>query len=369
MFTLILTCAGHSTRAKEDKILFNLNGKTVMENALIPFLTDNRVDRVVVTSSKADFDAVKDILSAYAEKPITLILGGGTRHESVSKALSLVETDYVIIHDGARPYVDKDIIDASMDAALEYGSGVAAINSRDTIASANDHRIVDIKGKEYLYLIQTPQSFNTAKLKSAFRQANKVYPDESSLWLDFIGQPALSQGKAKNIKLTFPEDLRPAYKTGIGFDCHRLAENRPLILGGVKIEYCKGLLGHSDADALLHAVSDAVLSALALPDIGQRFPDTDKKYKNADSATLLKDVLKELPAHGFKISNVSAVVMAEEPKLNPYREQITNSLSKLLSLSPSDVGLSFTTTEKLGFVGREEGIAAYATVLLCAVDD
>ena len=364
MFTLILTCAGRSARAGEDKILFNLNGKTVMENALIPFLSDKRIDRVIVTSSKNDFDAIAKILENYTQKPVTLILGGGTRHESVSKALSLVETDYVIIHDGARPYVDKDIIDASVDSALEYGSGVSAINSRDTVASAKDNRIVDIKGKEYLYLIQTPQSFNTAKLKNAFRHANKVYPDESSIWLDFVGQPALSQGKPKNIKLTFHEDLKQPYRTGIGFDCHRLAPDRPLILGGVKIPYDKGLVGHSDADVLLHAVIDAILSSLALPDIGQRFPDTDKKYKNADSALLLKDVLKELPAHGYELLNVSVAVMAEKPKLNPYAEQIRENVSGLLSLSPSAVGLSFTTTEKLGFAGREEGIGAYATAVI-----
>ena len=158
--------------------------------------------------------------------------------------------------------------------------------------------------------------------------------------------------------------MTPAYKTGLGFDVHAFKENRKLIIGGVDIPYEKGLLGHSDADVLLHAVSDALLGALALGDIGQHFPDTDEKYKNADSKVLLKEVYKLIRKKGFVLGNLDAIVAAQRPKLSPYIPEMRKVIAGLLESGIEEISVKATTTEKLGFIGREDGIAAFATVLI-----
>ncbi|MBR2617229.1 MAG: 2-C-methyl-D-erythritol 2,4-cyclodiphosphate synthase [Clostridia bacterium] len=174
------------------------------------------------------------------------------------------------------------------------------------------------------------------------------------------------KGEEENKKLTYPQDFCFAQngRVGVGYDTHRLVENRKLILGGVEIPHTKGLLGHSDADALCHAIMDALLSAAALPDIGHLFPDTDPKYEGANSANLLSEVVRLVEEKGFRAVNVSAVICAQKPKLAPYLDKIIHNLAKLIHISTSHVGITCTTTEGLGFIGREEGIACHATVLL-----
>ncbi|MBQ1268867.1 MAG: 2-C-methyl-D-erythritol 2,4-cyclodiphosphate synthase [Clostridia bacterium] len=173
-------------------------------------------------------------------------------------------------------------------------------------------------------------------------------------------------GEYENKKLTYKTDFdhEELSRTGIGYDTHQLVEGRKLILGGVEIPHEKGLLGHSDADVLIHAVMDALLTAAGLPDIGHLFPDTDPKYKDIASTLLLSRVMEKIEDEGYKVVNVSAVIMAEKPKLAPYLDKIIHNLSQIIHISTSAVGISCTTTEKLGFVGREEGIASCATVLL-----
>jgi 2-C-methyl-D-erythritol 2,4-cyclodiphosphate synthase len=156
------------------------------------------------------------------------------------------------------------------------------------------------------------------------------------------------------------------FRIGIGFDVHRLAEGRKCIIGGVEIPHSKGLLGHSDADVLTHAICDALLGAAGLGDIGTYFPDTDKKFKDIDSQILLKQVKEEISKLGFKIANIDSIVMAEKPKINPHREAMKKALSKTLGIEESQIGIKATTTEKLGFTGREEGIAAQAVVIVCS---
>ena len=158
--------------------------------------------------------------------------------------------------------------------------------------------------------------------------------------------------------------MKPLYKTGLGFDVHAFADNRKLIIGGVEIPYEKGLLGHSDADVLLHAVSDALLGALSLGDIGQHFPDTDEKYKNADSKVLLKEVYKLIREMGFMLGNLDSIVAAQRPKISPYIPEMRNVIAGLLESDIEAISVKATTTEKLGFIGREDGIAAFATVLI-----
>lgn len=362
MFTLIIAAAGSSARAGVNKIFAELNGRTVLERAVIPFLQFKEITEIIVTLPKGQIADGEKILKPLF-KNVLITEGGNSRYLSVKNALSLVKTPYVIVHDGARPFVTKKIIEDNLSIALKFGSAVTAIPSVDTVAFGEETE-EKIIGKTGVKNIQTPETFLTEELKQAYALSSEEFTDESGLYLKYIKPPHFSSGDIKNKKITYKEDLTPDYLTGCGFDCHKLAEGRKFILGGIEIDHPKGLLGHSDADVLCHALSDAILSALGLPDIGRRFPDDDPKFLNANSILLLNDAFCEVKKRNYSITNVSAVVMAEKPKLNPYADRIKEKLSAVLDTPKEYIGLTFTTLEGLGFIGREEGVAASATVIL-----
>ncbi len=364
MISLVLTCAGNGTRAgfSNNKLLQKINGKTVVETTFTAFKNTNFFDEIIVTASEIDAEIFAKILPS-----ATIVLGGKTRFLSVKNALSKVRGDIVLVHDGARPFTSKKVISDCIETAKKYGSAICAVPQTDTIAKAENDEIISVLGKDNLYSIQTPQGFNTTELKKAFSLATRDdYPDESSIYSEFIKKPRLSQGEKSNIKLTFMEDFSPILdmRTGVGFDCHKLVSDRALILGGVTIKHDKGLLGHSDADVLTHAIMDAILSSLSLRDIGYHFPDSDEKYKGACSMDLLKKVLELIDEKNYKVYQVSACIMAEKPKLLPHIPLITSTLAKALNINDNMLGISATTLEGLGFVGREEGICVHATATL-----
>ena len=363
--SLILTCAGKGERAGFDKnkLLVDFNGQTVLERTLSAFTKTGLIKQYIITASESDFEQVKKLIP-YA----TVVKGGDTRTQSVKNALPYVLYDVVMIHDGARPFVSEKIINESINTADKSGGAIVAVPSRDTVAKVGE--TTDYLGKSDLFIVQTPQTFKTELIKKAYSLAGeKTFNDDGEVYKEFIGEPVIVKGDYKNIKLTFKEDFdllktSCGFKVGTGFDCHKLVENRKLILGGIEIPHDKGLLGHSDADVLTHAVMDAILSALSLRDIGYHFPDTDPKYKDADSMKLLAEVMKMVFERGYKINNVSAVIMAEKPKLLKHIPAITENLATALSVEKSAVGITATTLEGLGFVGREEGICVSATASL-----
>ena len=364
--TLILACAGKGVRAERDinKLLVKTGGTTLLEKTLSAFIKSGVINEYIVTASESDFAAVQKLVP-FAK----VVLGGKTRTESVSRALNEVEGGVVIIHDGARPFVSERVIKDCISAAERFGGAVTAVPSRDTVAKGEEN-ITEYVGKSGLYSIQTPQAFKTELIKKAYSFiGDKTFNDDGEIFSEFIRPPHIVAGELKNVKITFKEDFDllnsfAGFKVGTGFDCHRFSPDRDLILGGVKIPHDKGLLGHSDADVLTHAIMDAILSALSLRDIGYHFPDTDEKYKNADSMKLLETVLEMAKIRGYKINNVSAVIMAEKPKLLNYIPAITENLAAALGVEKSAVGITATTLEGLGFVGREEGVCVHATVSL-----
>lgn len=371
--TLILTCAGSGSRAsfKQNKLLEKINGQTVVEKAFYAFYKTGLIDEFIVTASKTDFDELCKVF----DKKAKIVLGGETRSKSVKNALTVATGDIVLVHDGARPFVEKNIILSCIESVKKYRSGITAIPSVNTISKIDKNGfITQTVGKSDVVEIQTPQGFYLNDLKHAYTLAGEDdYPDESSVYLKFIDKPHVSTGAKTNVKLTYKEDfLTPLVgldknldvRTGVGFDCHQLVENRRLILGGVEIKHPKGLLGHSDADVLLHAITDAVLSSCALKDIGHYFPDNDEKFKDADSSILLKTALDLIKDKGYVVTSVSAVIMAEKPKLSPYIDSIKNNVASIICAPVDRVGISATTLEGLGFVGREEGICASATVVV-----
>jgi len=364
--TLLLACAGKGARAgfNKNKLLVDFDG-TVLEKTLNVFIDSKLIDDYVVVVSNEDLPFVISTLPPF----VKVISGGQTRTDSVKNALNVIEDGIVLIHDGARPFVDKDIIARAIESVKKYGSALTVFPTRNTMCACDQDIVKDYLGKDELYSVQTPQAFFAKDIKKAYEQAgDKVFNDDGEVYKTYIGDLHIIEGSAKNVKLTFKEDferLAPSeYRFGTGFDCHRLVENRKLILGGITIPHDKGLLGHSDADVLTHAIMDAILSALSLRDIGYHFSDKDPKYKDADSMKLLDIVLDMIKGKGYKVDSVSACIMAEKPKLLGVIPTITENLAKALGVSIDKVGLTATTLEGLGFVGREEGICVHATATL-----
>ena len=364
--TVILAAAGSGERAKQtkNKIFAAINGEPCIKKTFGAFYSSGLISEYIVAARPEDAEEIKSLLPDF----VKIVAGGDTRTASVKNALAETTGEIVLIHDGARPFVTAEIIKRCIESAREFGSGVTAIPTRDTVVK-NGAENTEYLGKSGLYLIQTPQAFKTEEIKRAyFFSGEKTFNDDGEVYLNCFGDVKLVEGNVANVKLTYPEDFeRAAVKEtrfGTGFDCHRLVENRKLILGGVEIPFDKGLLGHSDADVLTHAIMDAILSACALRDIGFWFPDSDEKYKGADSMKLLAEVLRIVSEKGFTVESVSAVIMAEKPKLLKYIPTITESLARALNVAPDKVGISATTLEGLGFVGREEGVCVHANAVV-----
>ena len=360
MNSVIIAAAGVGLRAKtgKNKILFDMG---CLSMCLSAFKDSGVIDEFIVAARPKDIEEIKTFLPPY----VKIAEGGATRTESVKNALSFVTGDVVLIHDAARPYVSARIIKDCCAAAKRFGGAVTAVPSTDTVCKADENFVCEYCGKKGVFSVQTPQAFLTDKIKEAYAFAgDKSFNDDGEVYKNRFGTLAVVEGERTNVKLTYPEDFNAKpidYRFGTGFDCHKLVPGRKLILGGVTIPHEKGLLGHSDADVLTHAVMDAIFSACAMRDIGYWFPDTDEKYKDADSMLLLKKTLDIVGKEGFRVKSVSACIMAERPKLKNIIPDITKSLAAALNVSESDVGISATTLEGLGFVGREEGICVHAT--------
>ena len=363
----VLLCAGKGSRTglPYNKVLMHIGGQTVAEIAL-DVLRRSGIDDVVITSNHDDYDILREIAD---ENGARVVFGGESRTESVRNALAALfhDTEIVLIHDGARPFFSSGLVAAAVQSAADYGSGIAAVPSVDAIKQARDGFVERSLDKNTLYNIQTPQAFRYAEIIDAYSKIDGDYGDDCEVY-ELAGYRArLVRGEYANTKITTYADvfrLPGAYRTGIGFDVHRLVENRDLVLGGVLIPYPLGLLGHSDADVLTHAVTDAMLSAADMPDIGVLFPDTDPSYKNISSMILLDKACSALHERGAKLINISAVVIAEKPKLAGYIPAIRKSLARAVGIPVESVNVSATTTEKLGICGEGKGIAAAAIALL-----
>lgn len=366
--TLILACAGKGIRAgySENKLWQNIGGISIIDRALNAFKESGLINQYIITANEDDFDKIYKLYS----NDCIVVKGGVTRTESVVNALNYADGDIVLIHDGARPFVTQKMIKDCIDTAKVHGGAIPVVATRDTIVKNENETVLEYLGKGGLYSVQTPQGFKTELIKSAYARAGaRVFNDDGEVYKEYIGTLHSYCGDTNNIKLTFSEDFKreckkTEYRFGTGFDCHRLVENRALILGGVTIPHDKGLLGHSDADVLTHAIMDAILSAYSNRDIGYHFSDKDEKYKDACSMDLLNTVISMTTTAGYKVDSVSASIMAEKPKLLNYIPKITENLAKALNLSEDRVGITATTLEGLGFVGREEGICVNATATL-----
>lgn len=368
MNTAIIAAAGQSTRAglKTNKNLFYFDGSTVIEKTVSAFLSVKSIGEIIVTAPKEDVADFERILLEISKK-IIVIEGGSTRTESVKKALSKARGNFVLIHDGARPFVTDKLIKKCLYKAVNEGNAVPCLPLTDTVAKVSDGKITSTERRNLLS-VQTPQVFKREEIIEVYEKItdDDVFFDDSGAYCKYFAPCNYVEGEKTNVKLTYYDDFASLLpnKTGIGYDLHKLVEGRRLVLGGIPVEHEKGLLGHSDADVVIHALMDAMLSALALKDIGNYFPDTDKKYEGISSVILLKKVLKIIKKQGYKPVSASFTVLAEKPKLSPYSQSIRQNVAEILGVNEKNVGFSCTTSEGVGLVGREEAIACYATCVL-----
>lgn len=370
--SVIIAAAGKGERAGfgKNKLLAPLCGAPALWHTLEKFDIPE-TDEVIIASSEYDFEEISALAAPFGYK---VVLGGETRTQSVKKALAAVTGDIVLIHDGARPFVSREMIIKCIDSVKRFGSGVCALPCTDTIATSNYGLITGCHDRHSLYRIQTPQGFYTEDIRRAYEMAgDSEYTDDSRVYCEFCGFPRVVEGEESNKKLTYAEDFARAVpplpsggavRAGFGVDVHAFCEGNYVTLGGVKIDCDKALLAHSDGDVLFHAVTDALLSAAGLKDIGHYFPDADPAYKGADSAHMCKIALNEVKKAGYAPLNISISVQAEKPKLAPHIDDIIKNIAYVLDIPASSVAVAAGTSEKLGFVGRGLGITAYAVALL-----
>ena len=368
-----------------DKLSFDLGGETVLRRSIRAFAQCPQVTELVLVAGKnRDFVAQQ---AADCPKPVQIVAGGATRAESAKNGVLAAHGELVAVHDAARPFVSAAVITAALEAAARCGAAAPAVPVKDTIKAAArgdgktvppDCAVQTTPDRSTLYAVQTPQCFDRAAYLAALAELDetraRLVTDDCSLF-ELTGRPVqLTQGDYANLKITTREDLpRPAQRKetemriGHGYDVHRLVEQRKLILGGVEIPFEKGLLGHSDADVLTHAVMDAVLGAAALGDIGQHFPDNDPEYAGADSLKLACRVAQILKEHGWRIENIDATLLCQNPKLAPHIPAMRANLAAAFGLPVEAVSVKATTEEHLGFTGEGLGIAAHAVALIEAV--
>lgn len=364
--TAIICAAGKGERAGFDKnkLLAPLWGAPALWHTLNKFDMPE-IDEVIITSSKDDFEEISALAAPF---DFAVVAGGATRTESVKNALEVATGDIVLIHDGARPFLSRTLIKKCIDGVKKHRSAICAVGVTDTAVYRDLQRL----DRTALKLIQTPQGFFTEDIKKAYaRASDRTYTDDSAVYAEYIAKPTIIDGELQNRKLTFKEDFDvpplPPYssgRVGFGVDTHAFGEGNCVTLGGVRIECDRALIAHSDGDVLAHAVMDALLSAAGLDDIGHYFPDTDSKFKDADSMQLLIGTAAMVKQAGYVPVNLSASIQAEKPRLKNYIEQIKQNLSRALSIPVSAVAVGAGTCEGLGFVGKGLGITAYATVTL-----
>ncbi len=406
----VLAAAGSSSRMGQDKLFMSFGGKSVVRRAaeaIAPFAQE----KIAVCAP----ESLQRMSRELEGTGFRVVPGGSSRALSVAAALKELEGGgIVLVHDGARPFVTPSVIQGCIETARRHGSAVAAVPCKDTVRRCIGGRAEASFKRSEMYQMQTPQCFGLEKLKRAYLRMDEsalaACTDDAAVYEAAGEEIYLSPGDYANIKITTPEDavfaraLCPdsrseesvcqagadggqareykAYcgaadagdantyngenkmRIGNGFDVHALVKGRRLVLCGVEIPHETGLEGHSDADVALHALMDAMLGAAGLSDIGQCFPDNDPQYKNADSMKLLERVADMLKMRALRVSSADITVIAQAPKLSPYISDMRANIAKALQLPQDRANVKATTTEKLGFTGRKEGIAAMAAVLL-----
>lgn len=364
----VLSCAAEAFLAAADNA-----GEFVLSRLIIT-LPPEAGHREKARKALYASSFVGDVFAQSEIKP-EFIEGGSDRSKSVFRALEYLagknEPDIVLVHDAARPFVSPALIRSVLYLCAEKGAAAPAIAPVDTYKETGetDGRIIRHLERSRLAAVQTPQAFYFKSFWQAHKKARtdgKTYTDDTEIWGAYAGDVFLCEGERANMKITYKEDLPavPVFRTGLGTDIHRLVENRPLLIGGVHIPFEKGELAHSDGDVLLHAITDALLGAAALGDIGELFPPSDDKWKDADSAFLLKAAWERVQKAGWTLENLDCVITIEKPKMLPWRDAVQKRIAEILDCETDRIFVKAKTAEGLGDIGRENAVGAQCVCLL-----
>lgn len=387
----IILAGGVGSRMESDKSkqFIKIFGKTVLERTVSAFDQSEKINEIIVVARCEEMDDVRSLLGKIEHlKPLKIVCGGACRAESAKNGFLSVDDkcDYVAIHDGARCLISTQMINKVVEKAYIYGAATAVCGISDTVKSVDcDGKIVSTIPREYLSRAQTPQVFSKKIYKRALDECKDLSRiTDDNMLVEGLGVEIYTVDIGQtNIKITTKEDIIFAkniligrgegevcgFRIGHGYDVHKLINGRKMIIGGVEIPYDKGLLGHSDADVLLHAIMDSILGAAALGDIGRHFPDTSDEYKGASSLHLLAKVAEMIKGEGYAVVNIDATLILQKPKIASYVPKMISNIAFALGVSQNCINVKATTEETLGFTGREEGASAHAVTILTRIDD
>lgn len=362
--TLIVLCAGNSTRFehKTKKQWIRIANEPLWLNVTKRLASYSQFNSIIIASHEKELNYMKNFTDDY-----TFVKGGNTRQESILNCLEYVKTKYVMITDVARACIPQSVILNLLNEKENADCIVPVLNVTDTVIYETN-----TINRDNVKLIQTPQLSNTQILKNSL-DTKIEFTDESSAIKNVNGTIKYIQGSNESKKLTLGNELEELpclnepsnnFFTGTGFDIHAFEDNKEMFLGGVKLPYEYGFKAHSDGDVLIHSVIDALLGACGAGDIGEFFPDTDEKYKGIDSKILLEEIVSFIYNVGYEIVNVDLTIIAQKPKINPFKNEIKTSMANLLGIEKQFVNIKATTAEKMGFIGRAEGIAVQSIATL-----
>ena len=381
MVTAIIAAGGSGARlgAGRPKQLVRLGGVTILQRSVEAFDRCDRIDEIVLVLPPALAGGGARV-DTPGGTPLRVVAGGARRQDSVARGFEAVTgSDIVVVHDAARPFCSSDLIVRTIDAARRHGAASAALPVQDTLKqrSVGAGRFVGrTLARDRIVQAQTPQAFRAGILAEAVRlgRSGVEATDEAGLAERAGHRVALVEGDPRNVKITTERDLAVARRfveetmstgrVGLGYDLHRFTAGGPLRLGGILIPHDRGLVGHSDADAVCHAVTDAILGAAAAGDIGRHFPDSDPRWKGASSIALLREAVGLARSRGFVVVNVDVVVVTEHPRIAPHVERMREAVAAAVGVEPAAVGIKGKTSEGVGATGRGEALEVHAVAML-----
>ena len=355
----IILAGGKSKRfnSKIPKPYHIYKGKPLILHSIDRVKNYKKFNKIVIVINKIH----KKFIEKLKIKNVKIIFGGKTRAESAYRALYSIKNyniKNVMIHDAARPNFSLKLLDKLNKELKLNDCVIPAIQSSDSLKHKSLKKVTNLNRKE-IYLIQTPQAFNYKKLYALQKNKGAEITDDANLFVRAGKKIKIIKGEIDNNKITINSDInvKNMIKYGLGFDVHRLVPNKKLYLGGIKIPSPIGTLGHSDGDPVLHAVTDAILGACSMGDIGEKFSDNSKKFKNIRSTVLLSKIIKQTENNNYLINNLDINIITQKPKIQKYKKQITNCIAKICKISPLQINIKGKTTEKLGLIGKEKAIA------------
>lgn len=370
----IIVSAGNGKRVGGylPKQYLKIHGIPILAKTIQRFHEVDIIDEVIVVISQKHQKHFDKFILPIIQKEVVIILGGKTRRESVYEGLKHTGSeDLVLIHDGARPFITYELIIKIINGVKRFGAAAPGMKVTDSIWEKNNKVISGVQNRDNFLKAQTPQGFFTKDIIKNYEKVKKEPSDDVELAVNNGLRVRIVEGDEKNIKITTMNDIENInstsksflkIRTGIGYDVHAFEAGNELILCGLKIPFNKSLKGHSDADVVMHAITDAIYGAIAEGDIGTWFPPNDIKWKNSNSEVFLKHANSLLTKKGYVISNLDCTIICEEPKIQPYTQKMRINMENILQITKDQISIKATTTEKLGFTGRKEGIAAQAII-------